>query len=152
MVGFIFQKVIRQRYFAWWSRLNYLTSKEQRRVKTPVLDCIMGIEITCFLPRHRVKLSVYSWDIISTPKSVQKKQLLTPRSSRLRIGFRVSIEHVVHILCFYYEWYRRAELVGKHSRLYNYGCSRYRCSGCRGRRTAFWAYCLVMGNLWFQCL
>jgi hypothetical protein len=26
IVGFIFQKVIRQRYFAWWSRLNFLTS------------------------------------------------------------------------------------------------------------------------------
>ncbi|CZR61509.1 probable isp4 protein [Phialocephala subalpina] len=26
IVGFIFQKVIRQRYFGWWSRLNYLTS------------------------------------------------------------------------------------------------------------------------------
>ncbi|CAG8975628.1 hypothetical protein HYALB_00008387 [Hymenoscyphus albidus] len=26
VVGFIFQKVIRQRYFGWWSRLNYLTS------------------------------------------------------------------------------------------------------------------------------
>jgi hypothetical protein len=26
VVGFIFQKLIRQRYFAWWSRLNYLTS------------------------------------------------------------------------------------------------------------------------------
>ena len=26
VVGFIFQKVIRQRFFGWWSRLNYLTS------------------------------------------------------------------------------------------------------------------------------
>ncbi|KUJ19167.1 small oligopeptide transporter-like protein [Mollisia scopiformis] len=26
IIGFIFQKVIRQRYFGWWSRLNYLTS------------------------------------------------------------------------------------------------------------------------------
>lgn len=26
IVGFIFQKVIRQKYFGWWSRLNYLTS------------------------------------------------------------------------------------------------------------------------------
>lgn len=26
VVGFIFQKVIRQKYFGWWSRLNYLTS------------------------------------------------------------------------------------------------------------------------------
>lgn len=26
VIGFIFQKLIRQRYFAWWSRLNYLTS------------------------------------------------------------------------------------------------------------------------------
>lgn len=26
VVGFIFQKLIRQRYFAWWSRLNYLVS------------------------------------------------------------------------------------------------------------------------------
>jgi hypothetical protein len=26
IVGFIFQKVIRERYFGWWSRLNYLTS------------------------------------------------------------------------------------------------------------------------------
>jgi hypothetical protein len=26
IIGFIFQKLIRQRYFAWWSRLNYLTS------------------------------------------------------------------------------------------------------------------------------
>lgn len=26
IVGFIFQKVIRGRYFGWWSRLNYLTS------------------------------------------------------------------------------------------------------------------------------
>jgi hypothetical protein len=26
IVGFIFQKFIRQHYFGWWSRLNYLTS------------------------------------------------------------------------------------------------------------------------------
>lgn len=26
LVGYIFQKVIRQKYFGWWSRLNYLTS------------------------------------------------------------------------------------------------------------------------------
>ncbi|PBP22617.1 small oligopeptide transporter-like protein [Diplocarpon rosae] len=26
VVGFIFQKLIRKRYFGWWSRLNYLTS------------------------------------------------------------------------------------------------------------------------------
>lgn len=26
IVGFLFQKVIRGRYFAWWSRLNYLTA------------------------------------------------------------------------------------------------------------------------------
>lgn len=26
IVGFIFQKLIRKRYFGWWSRLNYLTS------------------------------------------------------------------------------------------------------------------------------
>ncbi|KAF8861288.1 small oligopeptide transporter-like protein [Acephala macrosclerotiorum] len=26
IIGYIFQKVIRQRYFGWWSRLNYLTS------------------------------------------------------------------------------------------------------------------------------
>jgi OPT family oligopeptide transporter len=26
IVGFIFQKVIRNRYFRWWSRLNYLTA------------------------------------------------------------------------------------------------------------------------------
>lgn len=26
IIGYIFQKVIRQKYFNWWSRLNYLTS------------------------------------------------------------------------------------------------------------------------------
>lgn len=26
IVGFVFQKFIRQKYFGWWSRLNYLTS------------------------------------------------------------------------------------------------------------------------------
>lgn len=26
VIGFIFQRVIRRRYFGWWSRLNYLTS------------------------------------------------------------------------------------------------------------------------------
>lgn len=26
IIGYIFQKVIRQKYFGWWSRLNYLTS------------------------------------------------------------------------------------------------------------------------------
>jgi len=26
VVGFLFQKVIRERYFRWWSRLNYLTA------------------------------------------------------------------------------------------------------------------------------
>lgn len=26
IVGFVFQKVIRRKYFGWWARLNYLTS------------------------------------------------------------------------------------------------------------------------------